>query len=86
MQEMRERIKGCQEEGGMRCSCGRLLGLNPWITGIARKDGVPVAVEFQCPCGKGESPWAAVSREVRQQAYLAELSRNAASEMACWNG
>ena len=68
----------------MNCAhCGRPRPLNPWITGIRYDKGVPVAVLHQCECRKGEAPWASVTRGERQQAYLAEMSKWAACEMAC---
>lgn len=69
----------------MRCAvCDRPRPINPWVMGIEYDDNwVPIAVRYQCPCLKGSIPWPDASREQRQQAYLAEMSRTTC-EMACW--
>jgi hypothetical protein len=54
-----------------------------WITGIRYLQGVPMAVKHRLPGGKeDEIPWHEVSRDERQQAYEAELSKMGACEMA----
>jgi hypothetical protein len=40
------------------------------------------AITYRCPCGApGEIPWRDATTQQREQAFLAEESRNAASEM-----
>jgi hypothetical protein len=65
--------------------CGAPRPVNPWITGKwTDMHGTPVAVAYRCvpPCTNNRDiPWAAASESQRQQADLAQLSLDAASEM-----
>jgi hypothetical protein len=59
---------------------------NPWIAGIIYDlDGItPLAIAYRCapPCTNNRDiSWPAASREQRNQAILAQASRDAASEM-----
>lgn len=72
----------------MKCSvCDRPRPINPWVTGIwYDMKSVPRAVAYRCRCGNNRDiPWPDASREQRQQAYLAEMSRQT-SEMGVWGG
>lgn len=76
----------------MTCTvCDRPRPMNPWITGIIYKPytDIPLAIAYRCdpPCGNNRDiPWAAATVQQRQQAHLAQASRDAASEMAAWGG
>jgi hypothetical protein len=66
--------------------CGAQRPANPWITGIIFRPytDIPLAVAYRCtpPCTNNRDiRWEAATREQRQQAYLAQQSRDAASEM-----
>jgi hypothetical protein len=66
--------------------CGAPRPANPWITGIIFKPytETPLAISYLCvpPCTNNRDiRWPDASREQRQQAYLAQQSRDAASEM-----
>lgn len=70
----------------MRCPCcSRPRPLNPWITGIwYDMKEVPRAVAYKCICGNNRHiPWPDATREQRQQAYLAQQSRDATCEVMC---
>jgi len=71
--------------------CGAERPANPWITGIIFKPytETPLAVAYRCafPCTNNRDiKWPEANREQRQQAYLAQQSRDAVSEMAGWEG
>lgn len=73
----------------MKCSrCFRPRPLALWIVGIAFDTATrdPVAIEYRCVCGELRYvAWAAVTRAEREQAYLAEMSRQQ-SEMMMGRG
>ena len=55
-----------------------------WSTGIwYALDGItPLSVAYKCKCGNNRGvPWPDATREERNQAILAQASRDAASEM-----
>lgn len=68
----------------MKCPCcQRPRPLDPVIDGIWYRPftDIPTDIAYRCVCGSNRSiPWADATREQRQQAYLAQLSRDAASE------
>jgi hypothetical protein len=76
----------------MNCPvCGATRPVNPWITGIIYKPYTndPLAIAYRCvpPCTNNRNiPWASATRDQRQQAYLAQLSRDAANEMTLGRG
>jgi hypothetical protein len=77
---MRER----EEEGdGMKCACALPRPLNLPIIGIQRGlDETPAVILWNCICKSTRGiRWADATTQQREQAFLAEESRNAASEM-----
>ena len=71
----------------MNCPvCGSRRPANPWITGIIFKPftEMPLAVAYRCvpPCTNNRDiRWPDASVEQRKQAYLAQMSLDAANEM-----
>ncbi len=69
----------------MNCPvCNRPRPLNLWITGIWYDPltDAPTAIAYKCVCGNNRDiAWGTSSEPERAQARLAELSRDAASEM-----
>lgn len=72
----------------MKCNvCHAPRPKNPWVCGIIFNiDGItPLAIAYLCvpPCTNNRHIWwAEATEQERQQAQLAQQSRDAASEMA----
>jgi hypothetical protein len=65
-----------------RCSSPEPVAFTPDGIWYALDGITPRAIAYRCGCGTNRSrPWAEASFPERQQAHLAELSRDAASEM-----
>lgn len=74
------------EQSNLCKCCGKPRPLDPPIIGIAYDTAMkePVAIEYRCRCGEPcYIPWPAATDAEREQAYLAEMSREAASEVMC---
>ena len=71
----------------MRCSCGRPRPLQPVIIGLQRGlNDEPALALWNCVCGSTRAiRWADATEAERQQAYLAEMSRQTC-EMQGWGG
>ena len=68
----------------MNCPvCKRSRPLNPWITGYnSDPHRGPKEITYRCIClFERTIPWPEATRREREQAFLAELSRQAANEM-----
>lgn len=69
----------------MRCSCGRPRPLTLPIVGIQPGFGdIPQMILWNCVCKSTRAmPWPSATDAEREQAQLAEMSREAASEVMC---
>ena len=71
----------------MKCSCGIPRPLNPAIIGIQYFDAEPKLILWNCDCGSTRAiKWSESSRAQRAEAFLADLSRDAKSEMTMGRG